>query len=91
MDNKLEQLFYLGLGSALTMKDKMEKNSEELRKWQGEAEQNARAMIDELTQRGEQEKDAFRRILKDSIKEVIEEMDLVTREDLEQFKKELDR
>lgn len=91
MDNKLEQLFYLALGGALTVKDKMEKNSGELRKWQGEAEQNARALVDELTQRGEQERDAFRQMLKDSIKDVIKEMDLVTKEDLEQLKKELDR
>lgn len=91
MDTKLEQLFYLALGGALTMKEKLEKNREEMCKWQGEAEQNARAFVDELASRGEQEKDAFRQMFKEALKEVIKELDLVTKEDLEQFKRDLDR
>lgn len=91
MDTKLEQLFYLALGGALTIKEKLEKNREEMCKWQEEAEQNARAFVDELASRGEQEKDAFRQMFKDALKEVIKELDLVTKEDLEQFKRDLER
>lgn len=90
MDKKLEQLFYIAIGGALSMKEKLEKNSEEISKWQHEAEDNARKFLDELAQRGEQEKDQFRQMLKDQIKEVIRELDLVTKEDLAQLKKDLD-
>ena len=91
MDKKLEQLFYIALGGALSMREKLEKNSEDISKWQSEAEANARAFLDELGQRGEQEKDHFRQMLKEQIKEVIKELDLVTKEDLDKLKKDLDR
>lgn len=90
MDKKLEQLFYIALGGALSVKEKLEQNSEEIRKWQGAAEDHARVFLDELAQRGAQEKDSFRQMIKDQIKEVIKELDLVTREDLAALKKDLD-
>ncbi|MBW6509065.1 MAG: hypothetical protein K0A94_05900 [Desulfuromonadales bacterium] len=89
MDNKLEQLFYLALGGALSVKDKLEKNSEEVSRWQGEAEANARAFLDELSQRGAEEKDHVKNLLREQIKELISELGLVTRADLEELKKDL--
>ncbi len=89
MDKKLEQFFYLALGGALSVKDKLEKNSEEVSKWQAEAETNARAFLDELSQRGEQEKDHIRELLREQIKEVIDELGLATRADLEELQKNL--
>lgn len=89
MDNKLEQLFYLALGGALSVKDKLEKNSEEVSRWQSEAEANARAFLDELSQRGAQEKDHVKDLLREQIKEVINELGLVTKADLEELKKDL--
>lgn len=89
MDNKLEQLFYLVLGGALSVKDTLEKNSEEVSRWQSEAEANARAFLDELSQRGAQEKDHVKDLLREQIKEVINELGLVTKADLEELKKDL--
>ena len=91
MENKLEQLFYFALGSALSVKEKLEKSSEEARAWQEKAEQNARSFIDEVAQRGEQEKDAFRGMLKDLLQEIVKDLDLATKTDLEQLKKDLER
>lgn len=89
MDNKLEQLFYIALGGALSVKDKLEKNSEEVSRWQSEAEANARTFLDELSQRGAQEKDHVKKLLREQIKEVISELGLVTKADLEELKKDL--
>lgn len=89
MDKKLEQLFYIALGGALSVKDTLEKNSEEVSKWQSEAEANARAFLDELSQRGTQEKDHVKELLREQIKEVINELGLVTKADLEELKKDL--
>jgi polyhydroxyalkanoate synthesis regulator phasin len=91
MESKLEQLFYFALGSALAAKEKFEKSSEEAKVWQEKAEQNARTFFDDLAQRGEQEKDAFRSLLKDLLKEIVSELDLATKADLEQLKKDLGR
>jgi polyhydroxyalkanoate synthesis regulator phasin len=89
MDKKLEQLFFIALGGVLSVKDKLESNSEEVKKWQGEAEANARAFLDELSQRGAQEKDHVKDLLREQIKEVINELGLVTKADLEELKKDL--
>lgn len=89
MDTKLEQLFYFALGSALAVKDKMEKNSEELKAWQEKAEENAKEFFDDLAQRGEKEKDTFKEMMTDILKEVVADLDLATKADLEQLKKDL--
>ncbi|HMB15297.1 MAG TPA: hypothetical protein VKN62_03200 [Pelovirga sp.] len=89
MEKKLEQLFYIALGGALSVKDKLENNSEEVKKWQSEAEANARAFLDELSQRGAQEKDHVKDLLREQITEVINELGLVTKADLEALKKDL--
>lgn len=90
MDNKLEQLFYVALGGALAAKEQIEKNSEELRDWQGKAETSGRTFLDELAEKGAEEKDSLRQTLKGLLKEVIDELGLATKEDLDQLKKDLE-
>lgn len=90
MDKKLEQLFFAALGGALAVKEKIEASNEELKTWQEKSEKNARAFFDELAQRGEQEKDQFKQMFKEILKEAVAELDLVTKQDLEKLKKELD-
>lgn len=89
MDTKLEQLFYFALGSALAVKEKLEKNSEEFKAWQGKAEENAKGFFDDLAQRGEKEKESFRKMMTDILKEIVADLDLATKADLEKLKKEL--
>lgn len=90
MDKKLEQLFYCAFGSALTIKDKLENHNGEVNAWREKAEQHGREVFDEMVQRGEKEQGAFKEMLKENLKEIIAELDLVTRDDLEKLKKELD-
>ena len=89
MDTKLEQLFYVALGSALAVKEKLEKNSEEMKDWQKKAEENAKGLFDDLAQRGEKEKESFKEMMTDILKDVVADLDLATKADLEKFKKEL--
>ncbi|HEY5673408.1 MAG TPA: hypothetical protein VIR78_06880 [Malonomonas sp.] len=91
MDKKLEQLFYAVLGGALAVKDKIEANNEEIKAWQEKSEENARSFFDEMAQRGEKEKDQFRGMFKDILKEVVAELNLATKDDLEKLKQELDK
>ena len=91
MDNKIEQLFYAFVGGALAVKDKIETNNEEIKACQEKSEEKARTFIDELAQRGEEEKDQLREKFKDVIKEVIAELNLVTKDDLEKLKQDLEK
>ena len=91
MDKKLEQLFYDVLGGALAVKEKIETSNEDIKAWQEKSEENARTFFDEMAQRGEQEKDQFKGMFKDILKEVVEELNLATKDDLEQLKKALEK
>jgi len=91
MDKKLEQLFYAVLGGALAVKEKIETNSEEIKAWQEKSEENARTFFDEMAQRGEKEKDQFKGMFKDILKEVVDELNLATKDDLEKLKQELEK
>jgi polyhydroxyalkanoate synthesis regulator phasin len=91
MENKLEQLFYAALGGALAVKEKLEVNSEELKSWQTKSEEHARTFFDELAKRGEKEKEQFKGMLKDLVKEVVTELNLATKDDLKKLKKELSK
>ena len=88
MDKKLEQFFYAALGGALAVKEKIEANSEEIKARQEKNEENARAFFDEMAQRGEQEKEQLREMFKDLLKEVVAELNLATKDDLEKLKQE---
>ncbi|KIH76550.1 hypothetical protein GFER_10265 [Geoalkalibacter ferrihydriticus DSM 17813] len=91
MDKKLEQLFYAVLGGALTVKEKLEANNEEAKAWQQKSEAHAREFFDELAERGESEKEKFKSSLKETLKELIAEMNLATKDDLEKLKQELEK
>ena len=91
MDKKLEHLFYAVLGGALAMKEKLDASNDELKAFQEKSEEHARTLIDELARRGEKEKEQLKAMLKETLKEVVNELDLVTRQDLEKLKKELEK
>lgn len=91
MEKKLEQLFYAALGGAMAVKEKLETNSDELKSWQAKSEEHARSFFDEMVKRGEKEKDQFKGMLKDIVKEVVAEMNLATKDDLKKLKKELSK
>ncbi|MDH3544628.1 MAG: hypothetical protein OET55_03575 [Desulfuromonadales bacterium] len=89
MDKKLEQLFYAALGGALAVKEKIETNNDEIKACQEKSEEKARIFLDEMAQRGKEEKDQFKERLKDILKEVVSELNLATKDDLEKLKQEL--
>ena len=89
MDKKLEQLFYAALGGALAVKKKIETNNDEIKACQEKSEEKARIFLDEMAQRGKEEKDQFKERLKDILKEVVSELNLATKDDLEKLKQEL--
>lgn len=89
MDKQFEQIIYTLLGGALAVKEKIETNSDEVKACQENNAEKARTFLDEMAQRGEDEKDQFREKFKDLLKEVVTEMNLATRDDLDRLKKEL--
>ena len=89
--NPLEQLFYLALGGALAAKERMERDSARFKDFQHQAEDSAREFLDDLNARGEDERESVRNYMRGLLREVIDDLGLATKEDLEQLKKDLER
>lgn len=85
----LKELFYSGLGAAASVKEKVE---EELKKLEEKGKLNkddAKNFMASIEQKGKEEEDRIKEQIKSSLKEVISELGLATKEDLEKLKQEL--
>ncbi len=82
----LKELFYTGMGGALLIKERVE---EELKKLEEKGKLNAdesKSFLENLKTRGENEETRLKEELKTAIKEVIEELGLATKKDIEALK-----
>jgi len=83
----LKDLFYIGLGGALLAKEKVEKELNELVEKGKLNKEEAEKFIDKAKVKGAEEEQEFKARLKEAIREVLDEMDLATRSDIEGLKK----
>ena len=84
----LKDLLYIGLGGALLAKEKVEEELNELVEKGKLNKEEARKFIDKAKTKGEEEELEFKSKLKEAIREVLDEMDLATRADIEALKQE---
>ena len=84
----LKDLFYIGLGGALLAKEKVEKELDELVEKGKLNKEEAQKLIDRAKAKGEEEEKEFKEKLKEAVREVMDEMDLATKSDIEALKKE---
>jgi polyhydroxyalkanoate synthesis regulator phasin len=89
MKDKLEQLFYFGLGSALMAKEKIELAGESARSCSGESDRRAREFFDQAVAKGGEEREQIKGRIKELLKEAIDELGLATRADVEALRAEL--
>lgn len=85
----LKELLFTGMGAGLLLKDKVE---DELKKLQDDGKiktDDAKSFLESLKDKGEQEDEKVKEKLKSTLKEIIDELGLVTKEDLEKLKQEL--
>jgi polyhydroxyalkanoate synthesis regulator phasin len=81
-----KELIYTGLGAAVLMKERVD---EELKKLEDQGKiksEDAKSFVESLQEQGQAKEDEFKELLKEQIKEVIDELGLVTKQDLEQLK-----
>jgi polyhydroxyalkanoate synthesis regulator phasin len=91
MKEKLEQLFYFGLGSALMAKEKIEQVGESARGIRTESDRKAREFFDQAVAKGSEERAQVKGSIKELLKEAIEELGLATRADIDSLREELAR
>ena len=89
MKEKLEQLFYFGLGSALMAKEKIEQAGESSKGFREESDRKAREYFDLAVAKGGEEREQVKERIKQLLKEAIDELGLATRADIDALREEL--
>ncbi len=85
----LKDLLYAGLGAASIMKDSIEEEVKKLEEKGKIKKDDAKSFLESLQKRGEEEDDRVKKLFKNTIKEVIDELGLATKEDIQKLKEEL--
>ena len=82
MKSVLEKGFLAGIGLLSMTREKAQKVIEELTH-EGELQKNeVKQWVDQLSDRGEEERQALRKLVRDEVKKVLDEMGLATKEDI---------
>ena len=85
----LKELIFTGLGGALVLKEKIE---DELKKLEEKGKldtKDVKSFLESLEQKGKQSDEKFKAELKSTLKEIIDELGLATKEDLQKLKEDL--
>jgi len=85
MTSLLEKGFLAGIGLLSMTREKAQKVIEELSQ-EGELQKGEmKQWVDQLSDRGEEERQALRKLIRDELKKVLDEMGLATKEDIQKL------
>lgn len=85
MKTLLEKSFLAGIGLLSMTREKAQKIMDEL-SHEGEVQKNeVTRWVDQLADRGEEERQALRKLIRDEMKKVMDEMGLATKEDIQKL------
>ncbi len=85
MTSLLEKGFLAGIGLLSMTREKAQKVMDELTQ-EGEVQKSeAKQWVDQLSARGEEERQAVRKLIRDEVKKVLDEMGLATKEDIQKL------
>ncbi len=87
----LKDILYTGLGMGVLLKEKVQTELQKLEDEGKIKKDDASALLKSLSQKGEEEEKRVKEIFKKSIKEVIEELGLATKEDIKELKDKLSK
>jgi polyhydroxyalkanoate synthesis regulator phasin len=85
----LKDLIYTGIGAAMVLKEKVEAEVKRLEEEGKLKTTDAKSFLESIEQKGKDEEKRFKEQLKATLKEVIEELGLATKADLQKLKEDL--
>lgn len=85
----LKDLIYTGIGAAVVLKEKVESQVKKLEEEGKLKTSDAKSFMESIEQKGKDEELKFKEQLKSMLKEVIDELGLATKADLEKLKEDL--
>jgi len=84
----IKEIIYTGLGGAVLLKERVDEEIKKLEERGKLSKEDADKFLEKLQTRGEEEEEKLKSRLKEALKEVIGEMGLATKADIEALKKE---
>lgn len=85
----LKDIVYSGIGAAMALKEKVENEVKTLEDEGKIKKDDAKKFLDSIEQKGKHEEAKFKEQLKSTLKDVIEELGIATKVDLEKLKEDL--
>lgn len=85
----LKDILYTGLGAVAILKEKVEEEMKKLEESGKIKKDDAKSFIDSLITKGKESDDELKNKIKDTIKEVIDELGIATRDDIAKLKEDL--
>ena len=85
----LKELAYLGLGGALLAKERVEEELKKLEERGKISKEEAESFINSAKERGKEEEERLKEEIKKALKEVVSELGLATKADIEELKQKL--
>jgi len=85
----LKELIYTGLGASLLLKEKIEEELNKLQETGKIDTKDVKTFIQSLEEKGKQGDEKFKEELKKLIKEILDELGVATKEDLNKLKEDL--
>ncbi|WP_027184122.1 phasin family protein [Desulfovibrio inopinatus] len=83
---KASDFLYLGLGAAFLAKDKIAEQLTEMEKRGDISKDEAKQFMDEAVARAKKERESFDARLREAVKDVVSELGLATKDDIEELK-----
>ncbi len=84
-----KNLLYTGIGAAVVLKEKVESEVKKLEEQGKLKTTDAKSFLESIEKKGKEEELRVKEQLKSALKEVIDELGLATKADLEKFKEDL--
>ncbi len=85
----LKELLFTGVGVAAVLKEKVEEELTKLEEKGKIKKDDAKSFLESLEKQGKEEDEKIKENLKSTLKEIVDELGLATKEDLEKLKAEL--
>lgn len=85
----LKELLYTGMGAAVLAKEKVEQELEKLEKEGKIKTDDAKNFLESIEKKGKEEDERIKEQFKKALKEVIDELGIATKDDLEKLEKNL--
>ena len=85
----MKEILYAGIGAAAILKEKVEAEVKKLEEEGKLKTSDAKSFLESIEQKGKEEDEKVKEKLKSMLKEIIDELGIATKADLEKLKEEL--